>query len=71
MTKRHEGRTAIISGAASGIGQASAIRLAKEGAEIIIADRDKAEKTLKLIAEFAGKATAFQVTSPIRPASKL
>jgi NAD(P)-dependent dehydrogenase (short-subunit alcohol dehydrogenase family) len=46
MTKRHEGRTAIISGAASGIGQASAIRLAKEGAEIIIADRDKAEKAL-------------------------
>ena len=66
MTKRHEGRTAIISGAASGIGQASAIRLAKEGAEIIIADRDKAEKTLQLIAEFGGKATAFQcdVTSP-------
>ena len=48
------------------IGQASAIRLAKEGAEIIIADRDKAEKTLQLIAEFGGKATAFQcdVTSP-------
>jgi NAD(P)-dependent dehydrogenase (short-subunit alcohol dehydrogenase family) len=66
MTKRHEGRTAIISGAASGIGQASAIRLAKEGAEIIIADRDKAKKTLKLIAEFGGKATAFQcdVTNP-------
>jgi len=66
MTKRHEGRTAIISGAASGIGQASAIRLAKEGAEIIIADRDNAEKTLQLIAEFGGKATAFQcdVTSP-------
>src|SRR5262249_5893367 len=60
MTKRHEGRTAIISGAASGIGQASAIRLAKEGAEIIIADCDKAEKTLQLIAEFGGRATAFQ-----------
>src|SRR4026208_1974301 len=66
MTKRHEGTTAIISGAASGIGQASAIRLAEEGAEIIIADRDKAEKTLQLIADFGGKATAFQcdVTNP-------
>ena len=41
MIRRHEGRTAVISGAASGIGQASAIRLAKEGAEIIIADRDR------------------------------
>jgi len=66
MAKRHEGRTAIISGAASGIGQASAIQLAKEGADIIIADRDKAEKTLQLIAEFGGRATAFQcdVTNP-------
>ena len=66
MIRRHEGRTAVISGAASGIGQASAIRLAKEGAEIIIADRDKAEKTLQLIADFGGKATAFEcdVTSP-------
>jgi NAD(P)-dependent dehydrogenase (short-subunit alcohol dehydrogenase family) len=60
MTRRHEGRTAVISGAASGIGQASAIRLAKEGAEIIIADRDKAKKTLQLIADFGGKATAFE-----------
>jgi NAD(P)-dependent dehydrogenase (short-subunit alcohol dehydrogenase family) len=66
MTKKHEGRTAVISGAASGIGQASAIRLAKEGAEVIIADREKAEKTLGLIAEFGGKASAFQcdVTNP-------
>ena len=66
MTNRHEGKVAVISGAASGIGQASAIRLAEEGAEIIIADRDKAEKTLQLIAAFGGKATAFQcdVTNP-------
>ena len=66
MTKRHEGKTAVISGAASGIGQASAVRLAEEGAEIIIADRDKAEKTLQLVAAVGGKATAVQcdVTNP-------
>jgi NAD(P)-dependent dehydrogenase (short-subunit alcohol dehydrogenase family) len=66
MTKRHEGKVAVISGAASGIGQASAIQLAQEGAEIIVADRDKAEKTLQLIAAFGGKASAFQcdVTNP-------
>ncbi len=66
MTKRHEGKTAIISGAASGIGQASAIRLAQEGADVIIADRHKAEQTLHLIAEFGGKAKAFEcdVTDP-------
>jgi NAD(P)-dependent dehydrogenase (short-subunit alcohol dehydrogenase family) len=63
---KHSGKTAVISGGASGIGQASAIQLAKEGAEIIIADLDKAETTLKLIAEFGGKATAFRcdVTDP-------
>jgi NAD(P)-dependent dehydrogenase (short-subunit alcohol dehydrogenase family) len=66
MTKKHEGRTVIISGAASGIGRATAIRLAEEGAHIVIADRDKAESTLQRIAEIGGKATAFQcdVTDP-------
>src|SRR5277367_3327834 len=60
MAKKHEGRTAVISGAASGIGQASAIRLAEEGAQIVIADRDKAEKTLAQIADAGGNATAVQ-----------
>jgi NAD(P)-dependent dehydrogenase (short-subunit alcohol dehydrogenase family) len=58
MTKKHQGKTAVISGAASGIGQASAVRLAEEGAEIVIADRDKAEQTLAQIADAGGKATA-------------
>ena len=60
MTKRLEGKTVVISGAASGIGQASAIRLAEEGARIVIADRDKAEKTLAQIADAGGNATAVQ-----------
>ena len=66
MAKKHEGKTAVISGAASGIGQASAIRLAQEGAKIVIADRDTAEKTLQLIAEVGGKARSFKcdVTDP-------
>ena len=60
MTKRLEGKTVVISGAASGIGQASAIRLAAEGARIVIADRDKAEKTRGQIADAGGNATAVQ-----------
>ena len=56
----------VISGAASGIGQASAVRLGEEGAQIVIADLDKAEKTLQLIAAVGGNAIAVQcdVTNP-------
>ncbi|MGA3140083.1 MAG: SDR family NAD(P)-dependent oxidoreductase, partial [Xanthobacteraceae bacterium] len=66
MAKRHEGKTAVVSGAASGIGQASAVRLAEEGAQIIIADRAKADQTLKIISDAGGKAQAVEcdVSSP-------
>ena len=38
MTMRLEGRVAIVTGAARGIGQAYALRLASEGADIVVAD---------------------------------
>ena len=60
MSKKHQGKTAVISGAASGIGQASAVRLAEEGAQIVIADRAKADDTLQRIAAAGGSATAVQ-----------
>jgi NAD(P)-dependent dehydrogenase (short-subunit alcohol dehydrogenase family) len=71
MAKRHEGKTAVVSGAASGIGQASAVRLAEEGAQIIIADRAKADQTLKMIADAGGKASAVNcdVSNPASVAS--
>src|SRR5256885_1513794 len=43
MTERHAGKVAVITGAASGIGQAYAVRLASEGASIAIADVQKAD----------------------------
>src|SRR5262249_54720829 len=60
MGKKHHGKTAVISGAASGIGQASAVRLAEEGAQIVIADRAKADETLQRITAAGGSATAGQ-----------
>jgi len=42
---RFEGRTAIVSGAARGIGRAIAARLAGEGARVLIADVDAAAAT--------------------------
>ncbi|HVY23132.1 MAG TPA: glucose 1-dehydrogenase [Steroidobacteraceae bacterium] len=44
-----EGKVALVTGAAQGIGQAIAVRLAEEGADVIIDDRaddDRAEETL-------------------------
>jgi dihydroanticapsin dehydrogenase len=50
---RVEGRVAIVTGAASGIGEASAARLAEEGAIVICADINgtEAESTAELIRE--------------------
>lgn len=58
---RLKDRTALITGAASGIGKAIALRFAKEGARIVIADRtdeprEGGAKTLDEIEAMGGKA---------------
>ncbi|RPD74032.1 NAD(P)-binding protein [Lentinus tigrinus ALCF2SS1-7] len=53
----HEGRVAVITGAASGIGRAAAIELAKIGLKIAIADVDeqKLNETAKEVAQIIGQ----------------
>ncbi|HHZ07960.1 MAG TPA: SDR family oxidoreductase [Rhizobiales bacterium] len=56
------GRTAIVTGAGSGIGRASAEILAREGADVIVADRDpaKALATRDMIVGRGGRALAVE-----------
>ncbi|WP_329458901.1 SDR family NAD(P)-dependent oxidoreductase [Streptomyces sp. NBC_01497] len=55
------GKAGIVTGAGSGLGEASAKRLAREGAKIVVADRDtvSAERVTKDIAAEGGRAVAF------------
>jgi NAD(P)-dependent dehydrogenase (short-subunit alcohol dehydrogenase family) len=56
--KRLEGKVALISGASSGIGAASAIRFAEEGASIVVCDidEDKAIAVIEAIHTTGGQA---------------
>ena len=45
MPKSHEGRVAIVTGAANGIGRAIAIELGKRGAQLILVDLEEAGET--------------------------
>lgn len=57
-----DGKVAIITGAGSGIGRASAIRFAAEGAKLVIGDKTEAVyDTAKLVTDAGGTVTALQI----------
>lgn len=60
--KRLENKIAIVTGASTGIGQATAMQLALEGAQVLAVDiSDKLAKTVEDINETGMQATAYNV----------
>ena len=69
MSKLLEGKTAIVTGGGRGIGRAISLKLASEGANVVICDiviNEAAEETVKLIEEQGVEVAAYQanVTAP-------
>jgi NAD(P)-dependent dehydrogenase (short-subunit alcohol dehydrogenase family) len=58
-----DGKAGLVTGAASGIGRACALRFAAEGAAVVVADlelgREGGEETVRLIEEAGGRAEFF------------
>lgn len=73
MEQRLNGKIAIVTGSGRGIGKAVALRLAREGADVVVADVDlhAAEQTVREVRDIKQRALAYQIDiariSQIRP----
>lgn len=70
MPKTHQGRIALVTGAASGIGKAIATRLAAEGACVVVADLDL-EKAQAAAAELGNTDVAIGVAANVADADAI
>ena len=67
MTNRCEGKLALVTGAAQGLGRAHCIRLAQEGARVLATDinGDGAAETAQIVNDEMGDGTAFSVAHDV------
>src|SRR5919198_256362 len=63
MAGRVEGKVALVTGGASGIGRATALAFAREGAKLVVADMnaDGGHQTVHMITENGGEAIFVQI----------
>src|SRR5215468_1706113 len=63
MPGRLDGKVALVTGGASGIGRATALTFAREGVKLVIADMNEegGQQTVHMITENGGEATFVQV----------
>lgn len=68
MSRRLDGKIALVTGASSGLGKATALAFAREGATVVVSARraDEIENTARIIREEGGRALALvtDVSSP-------
>ena len=66
MSRRLADKVAIITGAGSGIGRASALLFASEGAKLVLGDKTEAvHETARLVIAAGGTATALQIDAGV------
>lgn len=61
MSARLAGRVALLAGAAGGVGRAQAVRLAAEGADLLLLDRVSVSETVRVVEASGRRALALEM----------
>lgn len=60
MTNSHDGRVAVVTGSAQGIGQTISLALAQRGAKVVLVDLRHSDETSRLISDAGGECLSVQ-----------